>query len=599
MTITQGAVAPPAQRILTCNEVCSFLESMGPDDIVACDTEGTNIQWDYRDGTGFGTGISLAFRFGTVLAGYYPFGHPSDNLEDDEQWRLRNALRNFKGWLVFHNSKHDLVALRTLGIDYKGKFYDTMLLCHLLNETLPYTKSLNSCVGHYLGSEKAKDDGEVKTVVAALGGAWHKVPTSIMAPYAIVDAILTLELYEHVAPKVFKEVPREYWDHKQDFIRTIIKMESRGVRVDVDLCKRMAAIGEVQLSEVVELLGLNPGSPKDQYELFIERLGMPILEHKRSKKTGKPSFDKEVMEYYEEILERKNDPTAELVLTYRGWQKATSSNYKPYVALLSPDGRLRPNYKLHGTKTGRMSCEKPNLQQIPRVSSKPWNGKMKQCFIAADGYSLWEFDYSQLEFRLGAAYAAQYQPDIPLIEIFADPTRDVFTEMAKMENWPRQDIKTRTYTVQFGGGAKRLADVFNVSLERGGEIRDSFFRMYPGFDKVTKMAKSKAKGRGKLQLWSGRYRHFMFPESEAHKAFNAVIQGGAADVMNHVMVRLHKEVDDQDKCRMLLQVHDSVVFEIKNGYEDEYYARIKSVMEDVRPDFGVKFKVDGHRWGEG
>jgi DNA polymerase-1 len=598
MTITQGAMTR-APRILSCDEVCSFLENMGEDDVVACDTEGTNIDWDYRDGRGFGTGISLAFRFGELLTGYYPFGHPSANITDEEAYRLRNALRNFKGWLVFHNSKHDLVALRTLGIEYTGKFYDTMLLCHLLNETLPYTKSLSSCVAHYLGEGYAKDDAEVKAVVAALNGEWHKVPASIMASYAIHDAVLTLNLFEIVAPRIFKEMPREYWDHKQDFIRVIIAMEARGVRVNVDLCKHMTAIGEVQLAEVVELLGLNPGSPKDQYELFIERLGLPIIEKKRSKKTNKPSFDKEVMELYEEILERKNDPTAELFLQYRGWQKAVSSNYKPYVNLLSPDGRLRPNYKLHGTKTGRMSCEKPNLQQIPRVSNKPWNGKMKQCFIPADGYTLWEFDYSQLEFRLGTAYAAQYQPDIPLVEIFADPTRDVFTEMSKMENWPRQDIKTRTYTVQFGGGAQRLSDVFGVSLEEGARIRDGFFSMYPGFNQVTKMAKSKAKGRGKLQLWSGRYRHFMFPESEAHKAFNAVIQGGAADIMNHVMVRLFKEVDDDVECRMLLQVHDSVVFEIKNGCEDEYLPRIKEVMEDVRPDFGVVFKVDGHKWGEG
>lgn len=136
---------------------------------------------------------------------------------------------------------------------------------------------------------------------------------------------------------------------------------------------------------------------------MIDELKLPVV--KRSPKTGAPSFDKEAMTIYDEMLEHRDNPTANLIKQYRGWQKSVTSNYLPYVELLSLDGRLRPNYKLHGTKTGRMSCEKPNLQQIPRVSNKPWNGKMKAAFIPEDDFELWEFDYSQLELRLGTAYA--------------------------------------------------------------------------------------------------------------------------------------------------------------------------------------------------
>lgn len=585
------------KRTLSSDELCNFLEAMGEDAIVAIDTEGTNIDWDYRDGRGWATGISFAFRFGDIVGGYYAFRHPDSNLDDASQHRLKEAIRNFKGWFVFHNAKHDLVALATLGIDYKGKFYDTLLLCHLLNETLPYSKTLNGCVQHYLGKDEAKDDSELKAVVAALSGAWHLVPYFIMAPYAVHDATLTLRLFEYIEPKVFAEISQVYWNERQNLIRVFIAMERRGVKIDTALCTRMVAIGETQMAEVLELLGLNPGSPKDQYELFVERLGLPVL--KKSKKTDKPSFDKEVVNQYEEILNHREtlDDTATLVLTYRGWQKAVSSNYKPYLELLSPDGRLRPNYKLHGTKTGRKSCEKPNLQQIPRVSDKPWNGSMKAAFIPEDGYELWEFDYSQLEFRLGAAYAAQYQPDLPLIEIFADPSRDVFTEMSKLENWPRQHIKTRTYTIQFGGGVTRLRNVFGVSEQEATRIRNKFFAQYPGFEQVMKKASSKVRTQGKLQLWSGRYRHFMWGADEAHKGFNAVIQGGAADIMDRVMIRLFKEVDDEELCRMLLQVHDSVLFEIRKDKVEHYKPIIKAIMEDVQPDFGVKFQVDGKVWG--
>jgi len=584
------------EHILSIKEMCAFLEAADENAVFGCDTEGSNIEQDYRDGRGWGTGISFAVRMGVLFGGYYPFRHPEGNLSEEDQYRLRNAIRNFKGWFVFHNAKHDLVSLHTLGIDYPGKFYCSLLLCHLLNETLPYDKSLEQCAKYYLGAEETKDDTLVKAWAAILDGRWDLIPANVMGPYSTHDAALHLRLFERIDPLVFAEVPREYWDHKQDFIRCIIEMERRGVRVDTNLCEIQAQVGEWEMAEIIDELKLNPGSPKDQYRLFIEQLQLP--ERKHSPKTGKPSFDKEVMEEYDEILRLREDDTAALVLRYRGWQKSVSSNYKPYLNLLSADGRLRPNYKLHGTKTGRLSCERPNLQQIPRRSENIWNGELKKAFIAEDGYSLWDFDYANLEFRLGSAYAAQYQPDLPLIEIFSDPERDIFGEMARLENWPRQNIKTRTYAIQYGGGANRLKNVFGLkTLEEGQKIKDKFFATYPGFQKVMHVAESKVIANARLQLWTGRYRHFMYPSSEAHKGFNSVCQGGAADIINYAMVRLHKEVNCDD-ARMLLQVHDNLVWEIKNGLEDQYIPKIKAVMEDIQGDWGVKFRVDVKRWGE-
>ena len=578
---------------LPCDQMIEMIGRLDENSTMALDTEGTNIELDYRDGRGFGTGISIAIRYGGLFAGYYPYRHPKDNIERDEQHRLNTAICQYKGWLAMHNSKHDLVALKTLGVDYKGKFYDTMIMAHLINETFPYVKSLNGCSDHYLGEGFQKDDALVKNYVAALQGQWHLVPAEVMAPYAQHDAVLTLQLCEKIEPLLFKEIPREYWDHKQKFIRTLITMEGRGIAVDVDLCNRMLEIGHSQMDEAKELLGYNLASHKDQYQLFIEDLKLPIL---KVGKSGKPSFDKSVMVEYERILEgRKNDTTAALVLSYRGWAKATSSNYKPYVALLSPDGRLRCNYKMHSTKTGRLSCEKPNLQQIPKVSDKAWNGSMKACFIAAPGYTLVSFDYSQLELRIAAAYGRQEN----LLDIFKDPTRDVFTEMSKELGFNRFDTKTLTYSIQFGAGALRISNVFGVSLTKGGEIRDHFWSTYPGIKQVSDKAAGVCRTKGKVQLWSGRYRHFMFPSEDAHKSFNSVCQGGAADIMNSVMVRLFEEIDS-DTCRMLLQIHDEIVWEIKTELLDEYMPKIQEIMEDVAEfaDFGVPFAVHAKVWGE-
>jgi DNA polymerase-1 len=292
------------------------------------------------------------------------------------------------------------------------------------------------------------------------------------------------------------------------------------------------------------------------------------------------------------MLATMDDDRASLILEYRGYQKTVSSNYKPYLELLSPDGRLRPNYKMHGTVTGRLSCEKPNLQQIPRVSEKPWNGRLKQAFIAEPGFTLWEADYSQLELRLAAAYARETE----LLEIF-NSGRDVFTEMARDLNMARHDVKTLTYTIQYGGGITRIKNVFGVSVEKAAEIKDDYFERYPGFRKMSQQASSVCRRQGFIRLWSGRRRHFADPQNEAHKAFNSVIQGGAAEIVKHTMLRLSETVDSDD-CRMLLQVHDSVVFEIRNGMEDAYLPKIKEVMEAVEPDFGVHFAVDVHKWGE-
>ena len=566
-------------------------------DVIAIDTE-TN-GYDIRDGRGYAYGVSISGRIPGVgvVSTYLPFRHPAGpggsftNLERDELTKLKHAIENYKSVIVFHNAKFDLESLRTLGINYTGHFYCTMVMAHLINENLPFSKSLDACGKHYLKDPGKKMSDMFKGFLKVYG--WVGMLPEIIFEYAAYDADLTLRLFETLLPKFTAEQLDEYWaEHKEEFFGVIRAMERRGVRVNTDLCRRMAVLGENAMLDIVELLGdRNPGSPKVLKQMLIEDLGLPVV--KRSQKTGEPSFDKNAMEIYEQILERQESPLAEYILSYRGWQKSVSSNYKPYVELLSPDGRLRCNYKLHGTKTGRMSCEKPNLQQIPRSGSKAWNGEMKKAFIAEEGFTLWEADYGQLELRLATAYADEQS----LKTVFAEG-RDIFTEMSGQVGMSRQDTKTLTYTIQYGGGINRISTVFGVSAERAGQIRENFYLAYPGFRSKSNIASQKARSKGKLRLWSGRYRHFLYPQEEAHKAFNSIIQGGAADIVERTMVRLYNTVDHEEECRMLLQVHDSIVFEIKNGLEDKYLPMIKACMENVEPDFGVKFAVDIHKWGE-
>jgi DNA polymerase-1 len=204
-----------------------------------------------------------------------------------------------------------------------------------------------------------------------------------------------------------------------------------------------------------------------------------------------------------------------------------------------------------------------------------------------------EFDYSQLELRLATAYADERE----LKQVFLEG-RDIFTEMSKELGMVRQDTKTFVYSTQYGAGLDRLMHVFKVTRAQAEQMRTNYKERYPGFVKVESIAKMRCRTRGKVQLWSGRYRHFFDRDGEAHKAFNSAIQGGAADIVEHVMVRLFKEIDNEEECRMLLTVHDSVVFEIREELVEDYSAAIIEIMSDVRPDFGVKFAVEGKEFGK-
>jgi DNA polymerase I len=582
---------------LTFEETLSLFTSGLP--MIAIDTE-TNGE-DIRDGRGYAQGLSISARIPGVgvRSTYLPFRHRTTgpglgfNLDRTQLFELKKVMEAYDGYLIFHNAKFDRPSLRTLGIEYTGKFYCTLLLTHLINENKPYSFSLDACSRYYLKRPGKKESPEFLAMKKIYG--WGGIPPVAMKQYGAGDSETALLLCEHLLTLMDEDLLRYWHEQKMPFHNVINTMESRGVQVDTALCELMTNHGESAMQDIADILGLNPGSPKDLKVLLLDRLGLPVV--KTSKKTGQPSFDKEAMAIYEEMLELRDDDTAKYILAYRGWQKSVSSNYRPYVELLSPDGRLRPNYKLHGTKTGRMSCEKPNLQQIPRVSSKAWNGVMKQAFVPADNFDLWEADYAQLELRLATAYAEQQNgPESGLKRVFAED-RDIFTEMSSDLGMVRHQTKTTVYTIQYGGGVNRLSTVFGISPERARAIIDNYYATYPGFRTVSDRAKRRASVSGRVQLWSGRYRHFLFPEDEARKAFNSVIQGGAADIVERTMIRLFNTVDCDD-CRMLLQVHDSIVFEIRKGMEDVFRPKILAAMENIEPDFGVKFAVDMHKWGE-
>lgn len=570
------------------------LVSLPPGTPVAVDTE-TRDGLSVADNTAKVIGISLAWS-GCSL--YCAVAHESGgNVSSDTVSLLHRSLVGKR--LIFANVQFDLIGLLHLGIDLREEdFYDVPTMAALVDENRPRQRSLDALGEHYCNSKKVSDPFVEKEKRSGN----HFITPEQMWDYACVDAELTYRVYDKIVKtEEWQRLQNEtdVWPMKQRLIRVLIVMRLRGIRVDVELTKELEELGLKRQDELREAMEFNPGSHSDNERIFIQHLNFPVL--KKSKTTGKPSFDKEVMEVYDRLLERTDNPLAKQVKEYRGWNKATSACYTPYLRLLGQDGRLHASFNTHRTVTGRLSSSEPNLQQVPKETDKPWNGRVKECFVADPGYVLLSFDYSQLELRLGAAYAQEQS----LLDVFNNHDRDIFTEMAGELGLTRPDTKTFVYATNYGAGDRKIATNLGVSVNTAKEIRANYKASYPGLARIDAFCQRRVNTDGFITLWTGRRRRFQY-KSESYKAMNSLIQGGAADIVERVMIRVWDEIDNEEECRMLLQVHDALVFEVKEELAEEYTERILSVMQDVNgiiPEhidgtFDIHFKVEASKWAE-
>lgn len=560
-------------------------------------------------------GFSICVKVnGTYLTDYFPCFHIRGRNYDRDIWEpiLRKVIERK---VIAHNVLFDMRSARMLlGEDFDlpfDHFFDTARMCHMLDENAfddgrPLQKpSLENCCKYF--GVPGKEKSPMFNLLQQTYG-WKGLAGSEIEEYARADALAVYRLWEVVASKLAKESTENiaFWrEIEMENYKVLYDMKTLGVTVDLEYCKRWEERCEREMYKIKEELGFDPAKPTELKPVIYDQLGLPVIYNKRKRKnkqTGEvtvvetPSLDSKAMEKYEVMMEHLDNPIARRIIEYRGWSKAASSYYGAYQRLVDPDGKLRPDYKSHGTLTGRYACSNPNLQQIPKeAEEKPWVKDVKKCFIPIEGHELWEFDYSQLELRLGAAFGN----DTKLLEIFNDETRDIFTEMAAEMGWPRFKTKSFVYSIDYGAGPGRVRDIFNLGegakgLALGKQYIEEFYEKYPGLGRANERAKYEAVTTGKLKYWSGHYRHFNNSQ-EAYKAFNSKIQGGSADLVKMVMNRLRKAMPE---LRILLQIHDALWFEIPTEKRDYYLKRIKEIMSNPFPDMDrVKFAVDGHPVG--
>ena len=597
-----------------------------PEAPLAVDTETTGLK--VADGRDRCIGVSITTRVnGKLRSVYTPIDHRlGTNADDLTVRKLRYVLRQGRT-LIYANCQFDFLSLETIGIRVSEQpFYDIQTQANLVREDWPFMKDLDSLYRVYVKGDHSKlkeweyaiyDEGKKKprlrtTLEWQKKNGWPHTTPEMMDAYACRDTEATYETWEALcAHPAWKEQPEHVWENKQKLIRVLVEMRRRGIEVDVELAAELEAEGVRAKEALLEAMGgLNPSSVTDAPKIFLEKLNLPVLKLTEGGKDKdpskqKPSFTAAVLEEYDMILENREGGSAEErewianVRAWRGWSTAIGLLLRPYQTLVSPDGRLRTSYTTHVTSTGRLSSREPNLQQISKeADGKPWKDRIKKCFRAKPGYVLLSADYSQLELRLAVAYAQEPE----LQQIFLEG-RDIFTEMAAELGWERPKTKRFVYATQYGGGDARIAYIFNVSLAQAKVLRERFYKHYPRFRRLDMACRQKVEDTKKLRLWSGRVRHFK-STSDSYKAMNALLQGGAADIVERVWVYVMENLDNED-CRCLLQVHDALVFEVREDLADYYAVKIQEVMENVNeicapgatePLFPVKFAVDVTRW---
>jgi DNA polymerase-1 len=599
MTIT-SLVAPPKELVTEKNFYYALM-CLQANNEAGIDTETTGID-HIKDGRDYLTGICVSVE---GFDGYFPFRHTEGNLPREYLYKLLAVLEHMD--LVWHNQKFDFHSFKTIGVDpltaFKGQQYDTLMLAHLVNEEL-YSKELDALAKWYLKDSKHPDEAKIHKMGQLYGYA--DVTPTIMAPYGAKDANLTRRLKQLLWAEVCKqELTDVYLSTEAPFTKLLYKLEQRGVGVNKDICEEYAVRGRRRMASIVRTVGFSPSSPKQLGNYLLKELGLPVFAHTKSCEQctkykrpvgtheGPPSFNKKAMEEYDDILQEHNNPTARLVGEFRGWQKAVTSLYEPLLEKTGPDGLIRTNFKQHGTVTRRLSASDPNLQQVPRGSDKPWNGKAKSAFHSGrPGYKLIGWDYAQLELRLGASYGREQV----LLTEFEREGADPFSILAEiifsiLTPETRHDTKTFVYANLFGAGLLKIAAQLGRPVEEVEELYENYKNGIPGIMSTSRMVNNAMKSRGYIKYWDGARRH-MKDKNDSYKAWNSLLQGGGAQLVKKAMLRCEEFEDDN--CMMVLQVHDEITFIIKEDMIPHYEPMIIKAMTDW--DLGVRMAVEGKEW---
>ena len=602
-----NAIATEYETVLDEASFKAWLKQLEQADLFAFDTETTSLNYMQARVVG----VSFAVEEGK--AAYVPFGHdyegaPKQLSEKTVLGALKPLLEDKNKAKLGQNLKYDIHVLSNHGIHLQGVAHDTLLESYVLDSTKRH--DMDSMASRFLNHNTIHFED-----VAGKGAkqlTFNQVELDAAGPYAAEDADITLRLHKilHDQLKKDKSLTKVYENIELPLLSIIQQIESNGVKVDVNmlakqskvLAKRMQEIEQQAFEEAGEEFNL--ASPKQIQAIFFEKLELPII---RKTPKGQPSTAEDVLQ---ELAQ--DYPLPKLILEHRGLSKLKST-YTDKLPLQVDEktGRVHTSYHQAVTATGRLSSSDPNLQNIPIRSEE--GRKIRQAFVADKGFKLLAADYSQIELRI----MAHLSGDESLLTAFSEgkdihraTAAEVFElELDEVSNEQRRSAKAINFGLIYGMSAFGLAKQLNIARYEAQEYVDLYFDRYPGVKDYMDSTKEKAHETGYVETLYGRKlylpeinsRNGMRRQYAERTAINAPMQGTAADIIKIAMINLHGALEKSKlNARIVMQVHDELVFEVAEKDVDALTALVHKEMESaVKLDVPLLVDVGvGDNWDE-
>ncbi|MCX8800232.1 DNA polymerase I [Vibrio parahaemolyticus] len=568
----------------------AWLEKLKAAELFAFDTETDSLDYMVANLVG------LSFAIDEGIAAYVPVAH--DYLDAPEQldrdWvleQLKPILEDDAQAKVGQNLKYDASVLARYGIEMKGIKYDTMLASYVYNsvggkhdmDSLALRFLQHSCISFEQIAGKGKNQL-----------TFNQIELEQASPYAAEDADVTLRLHNRLFANIEQDekLKSVYEEIEMPLVPVLSRIERTGVLIDdmklsaqsVEIAARLEEL-EQKAYEIAEQ-EFNMNSPKQLQAILFEKMGLPIVKKTPS---GTPSTNEEVLQ--ELALDY---PLPKLILEYRGLAKLKSTYTDKLPKMINPStGRVHTSYHQAVTATGRLSSTDPNLQNIPIRNEE--GRRIRQAFVAPAGYKVLAVDYSQIELRI----MAHLSGDQALLDAFRDG-KDIHAATAaeimgvsidQVSSEQRRRAKAVNFGLIYGMSAFGLAKQLGIPRGEAQAYMDKYFDRYPGVMQYMEDTRSAAADKGYVETIFGRRLHLpeiksrngMRRKAAERAAINAPMQGTAADIIKKAMLLVDQWIQEEGngRVKLLMQVHDELVFEVEESSLSEIESKVQKLMESA------------------
>ena len=565
------------EAILLNNELLEKeLKNIEEASLIGFDTETTGLEKDAKI-------VGFSFALDEHKAFYAPLRQENaQNIDKALAIKALNLILSHKNaTVILHNLKFDLNVLeRNFDLKPKAKLIDSLMLGWLAEPE--QRLSLSALCGKYLGQQLLDYEDLVPK-----GKHFGQIDIDKACVYASQDAAMTRALYLKLNEIYEKQMPK--WQElalfESRFALLLYKIENWGIYLDANKLQELKTQLEPKLKalslEIYKSAGqsFNLRSPKQVAQVLYEDMQ---LAKGRKIKTGYSTN--------EEALQAINHPIASQLLEFRELDKMLATYIEPFLQRLqdtvmgSEDSRVHTTFLQHKTSTGRLASVDPNLQNIP--SRKTWAKPYKNCFRAANNFIFASLDYSQIELRMLAHFSGQKD----LLKAFEND-EDIHKSTALMmfgscDDELRQAAKSINFGLIYGMGSSRLAKVLDIDIKQAKEYMQRYFSALPGIEEFFSDIRQGAREKGFVSTLLGRRRYFHYQNAEPRlmasydrECVNAVLQGSAADLIKKAMLDIAPKLSED--CKLILQIHDELIFELKEDLAQDFAAWARGLMENA------------------